>query len=189
MKRQCSFSLMVCLACLVGFPLFAHENPNRFVVVKPLHPTELQNRTKPFIQAEVEELVKVQKKEESQNNKDLQIFGEPLDSTGLQNKNDSLKSAQSQNRGELRDTAQLQNTTVELQKEEDLQEKTKIKLVDNRLIIENLPEDGILEIYNIMGVKVYNRRVKAGTNQQYLSLPKGYYIIKIGTFTRKIAIK
>jgi hypothetical protein len=40
-----------------------------------------------------------------------------------------------------------------------------------------------------MGVKVYNRRVKAGTNQYILSLPKGYYIIKIGKLTRKIAIK
>lgn len=77
----------------------------------------------------------------------------------------------------------------ELQNKEETEEKTKIKLTGNRLIIEDLPEDGVLEIYNIMGAKVFNRRVKAGTNQYILSLPKGYYIIKIGKLTRKIAIR
>lgn len=78
---------------------------------------------------------------------------------------------------------------VELQKEEEPQSKTKIKLTGNQLIIEDLVKDSVLDIYNIMGVKVYNRRVKAGTNQYILSLPKGYYIIKIDKLTRKIAIK
>lgn len=77
----------------------------------------------------------------------------------------------------------------ELINKEEPQDKTKIKMIHNLLVIENLPEDGVLEIYNIMGAKVYNRRVKAGTNQYPLSLQKGYYIIKIGKLTRKIAIK
>ncbi len=77
----------------------------------------------------------------------------------------------------------------ELKNRGEPQDKTKIKLTGNLLIIEDLPEDGVLEIYNIMGAKVYNRRVKAGTNQYVLSLPKGYYIIKIGKLTRKIAVK
>ncbi|HBG58755.1 T9SS type A sorting domain-containing protein [Proteiniphilum sp. UBA1028] len=63
-----------------------------------------------------------------------------------------------------------------------------IKLSGNRLIIENLPKDEILEIYNIMGVKVYSRRVKAGTNEYTLSLSKGFYILKIGRITKKIAV-
>lgn len=63
-----------------------------------------------------------------------------------------------------------------------------IKLSENRLTIENLPKDDILEIYNIMGVKVFTRRVKAGTNEYTLSLSKGFYILKIGKFTKKIAI-
>lgn len=78
---------------------------------------------------------------------------------------------------------------VELQNDEEPQDKTKIKLTGNQLIIEELAKDSILDIYNIMGVKVYNRRVKAGTNQYSLSLPRGYYIIKIDKLTRKIAIK
>ncbi len=69
------------------------------------------------------------------------------------------------------------------------QDKVIIKLSENRLIIENLPKDEILEIYNIMGVKVYSRHVKAGTNEYTLSLSKGYYILKIGKITKKIAIR
>jgi len=49
--------------------------------------------------------------------------------------------------------------------------------------------DGLLEIYNIMGVRVYNRRIKAGTHTFTLNLPKGYYIIKIGKITKKVAIR
>lgn len=65
----------------------------------------------------------------------------------------------------------------------------KIKLADNMLTLENLKSDGVLEIYNIMGAKVYSRRIRAGTSTHVLSLPKGYYILKIGKFTRKISLK
>lgn len=64
-----------------------------------------------------------------------------------------------------------------------------VKMAGTRLIIENLPNDDVLEIYNIMGTKVFNRRVNAGTNEYLLSLPRGYYIVKIGKFTRKIVIR
>ncbi|WP_294080584.1 T9SS type A sorting domain-containing protein [Proteiniphilum sp. UBA5384] len=77
----------------------------------------------------------------------------------------------------------------ERRNEGESQEKTKIKITGNQLIIEDLSQDGVLDIYNIMGAKVFNRRVKAGTNQYTLSLPRGYYIIKIGKITQKIAIK
>ncbi len=69
------------------------------------------------------------------------------------------------------------------------QDSLKVVITENRLIIENLTKDNILEIYNIMGAKVYTRRIKSGTNEYNISLPKGYYIIKIGKFTKKIAIK
>ena len=70
-----------------------------------------------------------------------------------------------------------------------LQDSLKVVFTESRLIIENLPTDNILEIYNIMGAKVYTRRLKSGTNEYHIALPKGYYIIKIGKFTKKIAIK
>lgn len=90
---------------------------------------------------------------------------------------------------------EAQQDSLWLRKQQEAQhwqephEKTKIRLTGSQLIIEDLPEDGVLEIYNIMGAKVYNRRMKAGTNQYILSLPKGYYIIKIGRITRKIALR
>ncbi|MBF6597758.1 MAG: T9SS type A sorting domain-containing protein [Fermentimonas sp.] len=71
----------------------------------------------------------------------------------------------------------------------NFQDSLKVVFTESRLIIENLPTDNILEIYNIMGAKVYTRRLKSGTNEYNISLPKGYYIIKIGKFTKKIAIK
>lgn len=82
----------------------------------------------------------------------------------------------------------LQNkSTLEVNK--TFQDSVIIKMADNRLIIENLPKDDILEIFNIMGVKVYNQRVKAGSNEYILSIPKGYYILKIGKLTKKISIR
>ena len=63
-----------------------------------------------------------------------------------------------------------------------------IKFVENIIIIENLQKDETLEIFNIMGVKVFSRRLKSGTNEYPISLPKGYYIIKIGKTTKKIII-
>ncbi len=122
-------------------------------------------------------------------------MGEPQNPERMQNRGElrSIKESQDtaviQNRGEIQNTTRLQNLSEEPQNKEEPQDRTRLKLAENRLIIEDLPEDGILEIYNIMGVKVYNRRVKAGTNQYILSLPKGYYIIKIGKLTRKIAIR
>lgn len=67
--------------------------------------------------------------------------------------------------------------------------ETKIKVTENRLVIENLPKDGVLEIFSIVGVKVHTRKVKAGTNEYQLDLPKGYYIIRIGNLVKKILLK
>ncbi|MEA5062928.1 MAG: T9SS type A sorting domain-containing protein [Petrimonas sp.] len=82
--------------------------------------------------------------------------------------------------------AQDQNKGVAM--EENVPE-TKIKVTENRLIIENLPKDGVLEVFSIVGVKVYTRKVKAGTNEYQLDLPKGYYIVRIGDLVKKILLK
>ncbi|OJV35364.1 MAG: hypothetical protein BGO33_08840 [Bacteroidia bacterium 43-41] len=82
--------------------------------------------------------------------------------------------------------AQDQNKGVVM--EENVPE-TKIKVAENRLIIENLPKDGVLEVFSIVGVKVYTRKVKAGTNEYQLDLPKGYYIVRIGDLVKKILLK
>ena len=72
---------------------------------------------------------------------------------------------------------------------EEVVPETKIKVTENRLVIEILTKDGVLEIFSIMGVKVYTRKIKAGTNEYQLDLPKGYYIIRIGDLVKKILLK
>lgn len=109
------------------------------------------------------------------------------DKENLQNIRELQLPVELQRKDELQERNRLQKK--EPKRSEAPQDETRIKLTGNQLVIEDLPGDGILEIYNIMGAKVFNRRVKAGTNQYILSLPKGYYIIKIGKLTRKIAIK
>lgn len=70
-------------------------------------------------------------------------------------------------------------------------EKQEVKIVysGEKVTIENLPKDDVLEVFNIMGVKIHSRRVSAGTNEYELNLPKGYYILKVGKTTKKIAVK
>ncbi len=72
---------------------------------------------------------------------------------------------------------------------EEFVPEVRISIAANKLIVENLPKDGILEVFSIVGVKVYSEKVKAGTNEYTLNLPKGYYIVKIGDIVKKIAVK
>ncbi|MDO5522959.1 MAG: T9SS type A sorting domain-containing protein [Bacteroidia bacterium] len=87
----------------------------------------------------------------------------------------------------------LDGAFAQVQKQEVVMEEvvpeTTIKVSENRLIIENLPKDGVLEVFSIVGVKVYTRKVKAGTNEYQIDLPKGYYIVRIGEFVKKILLK
>lgn len=72
---------------------------------------------------------------------------------------------------------------------EETRPEPKITFAENRVIIENLPDDGVLEVFNIMGGKIYSRRVNAGTNEYSIDLPKGYYIIRVGHLVKKVIIK
>lgn len=72
---------------------------------------------------------------------------------------------------------------------EESTDQTEIVMAGNRLIVRNLPEDGVLEIFSIVGVKVYTKEIKRGTNEYALNLPKGYYIIRIGKIAKKIALR
>lgn len=83
-------------------------------------------------------------------------------------------------------TAQQRQNRVVM---EEQKPEVKITFTENRIIIENLPKDDVLEIFNVMGVKVYTQRVKAGTNEYNVNLSKGFYIIRVGTTTKKIAVK
>lgn len=72
---------------------------------------------------------------------------------------------------------------------EDARQSPKLTLAQNRIVIENLPSDDVLEVYNIMGVKIYSQRIKSGTNEYAVDLPRGYYIIKAGKLVKKVAVR
>ena len=81
---------------------------------------------------------------------------------------DEQKEGEKQRRLEQVDPLDSLQKRLEMQRETELppllepDNEIKIKLLENRLTLENIPEDGVLEIYNIMGVKVYSRCVRAG---------------------------
>ncbi|GAB6012884.1 T9SS type A sorting domain-containing protein [Viscerimonas tarda] len=46
-----------------------------------------------------------------------------------------------------------------------------------------------VEIFSIIGSKVLSANIKSGLCESVITLPKGYYILKIDGATRKIAVK
>lgn len=71
-------------------------------------------------------------------------------------------------------------------------EKQTIELTINneKFVVENLPREGIVEVFNILGSKVMSFSVKNGTNQTRINLPEGYYILKgDNNVTKKIVVK
>ena len=55
--------------------------------------------------------------------------------------------------------------------------------------IQNAPFGSVMEVYDILGVKVTSVRVDSSDKTVTLNLPKGYYIFKIGDLVRKVVIK
>lgn len=71
------------------------------------------------------------------------------------------------------------------------EEKPKVELTINgeKFIVTNLPQEGIVEIFNILGSKVMTFSVKGGVNVNRINLPEGYYILKSDNVTKKIVVK
>jgi len=71
-------------------------------------------------------------------------------------------------------------------------EKQTVELTINgeKFVVDNLPQEGIIEIFNILGSKVMSFSVKDGVNITRINLPEGYYILKgDNNVTRKIVVK
>jgi len=65
----------------------------------------------------------------------------------------------------------------------------KVSAVDNRIIIANAPAKSKMEIYNIVGSKVKEIEIKQPSGEYPVTLPKGYYIVRIAGIVRKIVIR
>ncbi len=47
----------------------------------------------------------------------------------------------------------------------------------------------MMEVYNVTGVRILSFRIDSDDKTVNLSLPKGIYILKVGTFVRKISLR
>lgn len=50
-------------------------------------------------------------------------------------------------------------------------------------------QDVRVDVYSIIGAKVANVDVKSGQGEAFVTLPKGYYIVRANNVSRKIAVK
>ncbi len=55
--------------------------------------------------------------------------------------------------------------------------------------VQNASPGAVMEIYNILGVKINSFIIDSSDKTITLSLPKGYYIFKIENIVRKIVVK
>lgn len=57
------------------------------------------------------------------------------------------------------------------------------------LQMQNIPSGDKIEILSIVGVKVLEKKPESSNCSLVLELPRGYYIVKIGSTVRKISVK
>jgi hypothetical protein len=65
----------------------------------------------------------------------------------------------------------------------------KVIVIDDRIIVSNAPANSKMEIYNIVGTKVKEIEIRQSSGEYVLSLPKGYYIVRIAETVRKIVLR
>jgi hypothetical protein len=71
----------------------------------------------------------------------------------------------------------------------DVEQNTvSLTILGNNVRVQNAL-GAVLEIYNILGMKVSSTRIDSPDKTVALNLSKGWYILKVENVTRKIAIK
>ena len=88
----------------------------------------------------------------------------------------------------IRTQAQQANIVPSVLKQQ-VDNSIKISAVDSRIVVSNVPVKSKLEIYNIVGSKVKEIEMKQPSGEYPVSLPKGYYIVRIESIVRKIVIR
>jgi hypothetical protein len=64
-----------------------------------------------------------------------------------------------------------------------------ISYYNNRLIIENAPINSSVEIFSMLGVSIFNASTSEPKQYFTVDLKKGYYIVRVNDFTKKISVK
>lgn len=62
-------------------------------------------------------------------------------------------------------------------------------IIGNDVRVQNASIGSVLEVYNILGVKLYSVRIDSTDKTITLNLPKGCYVLKIEQTVRKVVIK
>lgn len=70
-------------------------------------------------------------------------------------------------------------------------EQTSVTLtvIGNNVRVQNATPGSVLEVYNVLGMKVASIKIDSVDKVITLNLPKGWYILKIENIARKVAIK
>ena len=64
-----------------------------------------------------------------------------------------------------------------------------ITVTGNKLTLDCAPVGKKIEIFSVVGVKVTEIEIKTSSGEYTLSVPKGYYILRINDIVRKVAIR
>jgi len=62
-------------------------------------------------------------------------------------------------------------------------------LTGKTLQLQNATVGEKMEVLSIVGVRIVEKKIESSNPSFTLELPKGYYIVKIGTAVRKISVK
>jgi hypothetical protein len=73
--------------------------------------------------------------------------------------------------------------------EKDERPSLELIVAANRITIKNATVGQKMEVYSVVGLKVEEVVLKSAIVEHTLSVPKGYYILKIGDTVRKVVIK
>lgn len=76
------------------------------------------------------------------------------------------------------------------QKAVEVNELPTISISDtNRLTVQNAKQGDVLQLFSIVGVKVFETKMESSSKELTLNVPKGYYIVKVSNMVRKIVVK
>jgi len=67
--------------------------------------------------------------------------------------------------------------------------QVKITVMQNRIAVADAPPQSVMEIYNVIGVKVKEIQLRKPSGEYAINLPKGYYIVRIKGTVRKFVIR
>lgn len=73
----------------------------------------------------------------------------------------------------------------------DTDENRSVQIIINgeKVSVQSLPQNGFVEVFNILGSKMMTFQINGGKSSTRINLPKGYYILKSDDATRKIVVK